>query len=340
MTVDKLCRNNIHRLLTVLLLPLLVCTGCEAGQKRVQQPNTVGAKDMITYPVGRFAIDIPAEMKLDHQGQTMRACEIEDFLWAPNKNHEDARREAWETRINEIKAMTPPKGHTSSFIESREIPNMGQWAKGVFYFRTRSVDDEGKWEILVDLGSAGVWFKFDGLLDSKEELFDWMAAVARSYQPRRPGELKLPPGNWFYTRYGAVNLPYLAQESTYAAFEEHPLGLELEIHINETHEEEKEGHNLLGRLAAVLATGYNAGVDVKKIRTGKRTVAGLPGEEIIVRHDDGENKSLNFMWRHAGKVDSGEKPEILIQMKSEDGQVDAKIKVWDVIVNSMQPLHK
>ena len=164
--------------------------------------------------------------------------------------------------------------------------------------------------------------------------------IARSYQPRRYGDLKLPPGNWFYTRHGAVNLPYLEQESSYIAFEGHPLGLDFEVQTNEIHKEEKEGHNLVGRLAAVLATGYNVGVKVTKIRTGKRTVAGLPGEEIITRLDEDGEKELSFAWRHAGKKDSGEAPKILITMGTEDGQVEAKLKIWDSILDSMRPLYR
>ena len=282
MTVDKLCRNNIHRLLTVLLLPLLVCTGCEAGQKRVQQPNTVGAKDMITYPVGRFAIDIPAEMKLDHQGQTIRYAELEEVIWPADMPIEKARQAEWERHMAEIAKLKAPKGKEGVVIDTTEFAGIGKWSKGVFYHVNPDIPRRIGFEMLFDTGvdSKGVWLKIKGT--SREAMEKNVPNIARSYQPRRYGDLKLPPGNWFYTRHGAVNLPYLEQESAAARFL-NPLGTKIKIKTMEIHKTEAEGHNLLGRLNAVLATGYNAGVDVKKIRTTKRIVAGLSGEEIVVK---------------------------------------------------------
>lgn len=239
----------------------------------------------------------------------------------------------------EIAKLKAPKGKEGVVIDTTEFAGIGKWSKGVFYHVNPDIPRRIGFEMLFDTGvdSKGVWLKIKGT--SREAMEKNVPNIARSYQPRRYGDLKLPPGNWFYTRHGAVNLPYLEQESAAARFL-NPLGTKIKIKTMEIHKTEAEGHNLLGRLNAVLATGYNAGVDVKKIRTTKRIVAGLSGEEIVVRHDDGEDKSLTFMWRHGGKPDSGTEPLVLIEMNAEDGEVDAKLKVWDAVLDSARPLNR
>ena len=76
------------------------------------------------------------------------------------------------------------------------------------------------------------------------------------------------------------------------------------------------------------------------VQTCALPISGLSGEEIVVRHDDGEDKSLTFMWRHGGKPDSGTEPLVLIEMNAEDGEVDAKLKVWDAVLDSARPLNR
>ncbi len=322
-----------------VLMLLLVATGCEGGQKGKPQTKIQGADKMITYAIGRFAIDIPAEMKLDHQGQTFRYTEIDEVVWPADVPREKAREAEWESRLVKIKKLRPPRGKDRIVLETRDLPALGAWAKAVLYYNSDASSQEGDWEVLVDTGSSGVRLRYNGLLTAKEEMLGWVIGIAKAYQSRPTGQLQ-PRGNWFYTPSGGVDLPFLEQESVAARFSGHPLGLKFEIQTNEIHRVEDKGHNLLGRLAAVLATGYNAGVGVEKIRTGKRTVAGLAGEEIITRLDDQGEKQLSFMWRYAGEPDSGERPEVLIEMEAENGKLQEKMKVWDAVLDTMKPMYR
>lgn len=337
------CANNRPRWRTLvlpLLITLLLCTGCEGGQKSVQKTRAQGAKNMITYPIGRFAVDIPAEMTLDHQGQTIRYTDIEEVAWPAGVPHEKAREAEWNRRLSRIRNLTPPRGKNQVILETRDIPALGKRAKVVLYYSSDVSSRTGDWELLVDTGTSGVWFRYNGVLTAKEEMLAWVIGVANAYQSRRFGDLIPTPWNWFYTQTGAVNLPFLEDESAYARFLEHSSGLKLTFDTIEIHQIEDKGHNLLGRLAAVIATGYNAGVGVEKIRAGKRAVAGLGGEEIVTRLDDKGDKELSFMWRYAGEPNSGERPEILIRMEAEDSKLQEKLKIWDAVLDSMKPLYK
>ncbi|AJE04779.1 hypothetical protein GPICK_01935 [Geobacter pickeringii] len=333
-------RRTLLFLLISPVLTLLACTSSEGTQKKGTHPAAdKGAPRMITYPIGRFAIDVPAEMKLAHQGQRLRYAEIEEFVWPENVPRERARDEAWKKHLAEIGKLSPPKGKDRVIIESRDFPGVGAWARGVFYYGDAWAEDEGYWQIFVDSGTSGAWLTYHGLTDAKQEMLAWLVGIAKSYQSRRFGDLKLPPGNWFYTWHGAFNLPYLEQESAAARFQGHPLGLKLVIKTVETHRSEPENHGLLGRLGALLATGFAGNVKIEKIRTGTRAVAALPGEETVLRADEKGRKELSFMWRYAGEKDSGEHPKILIEMESTDDRLEEKLQIWDDVLNSLKPMY-
>ena len=102
--------------------------------------------------------------------------------------------------------------------------------------------------------------------------------------------------------------------------------------MQEIHHVEQAG--LMERLGAAIETRYAPGVDVDRIRGRKRTIAGLKGEDVIVRMKDKYKTVLNFAWEYPGEVNSGERPEIQITMESPDGALEEKIKVWDSILDS------
>ncbi|WP_226048438.1 T6SS immunity protein Tli4 family protein [Geobacter anodireducens] len=295
---------------------------------------------MTTYPIGRFAIDVPAEMKLVHQWQRLRYAEIEEFAWPGSVPRAQARDEAWKRRLAEIGKLTPPKGKERVIIETREFPGLGDWARGVFYYGNYMMVNEGKWSVLLDYGNAGVWIETRSAIIETENINKMLRNInniAKSYTTRRFGELKPSSGYWFYTKHGALDLPYLRQETAAARFEGHPLGLEIDIETTETHKVEEAG--LIKKTMAAMATGFATGLNIDKIRSRKKTVAGLDGEEEVLRMNDGNKTVLNFAWEYRGRKDSGEYPEIRITMDSADGKLEQKLQVWDAVLNSLKPMY-
>lgn len=318
---------------TVLAVALTACKGSAGSGAGRKEPGKGARKGMNTYYIGRFSIDVPAEMKEAARTHEFRYAQIEEFLWPQNMDREEARKEVWAKRIAEINSISPPKGKKKTIIEEKEISGIGKKAKAVFYYRSDTADDEGFWDLLVDYGNVGVWFKFRGLLEAKEEMLAWISDIARSYDNSRQAK-----DNSFHTALGNLSLPYLEQESSYARFEGHPLDLTLEIEMSETHSVKES--SLMERTAAAIASNFAPTVKVDRIRGKKRTVAGLAGEEEIIRGDDGEKRMLSFDWEYLGREDSGEHPEILISMESPDGDLEEKLKIWDSILNSITPLYK
>ena len=113
--------------------------------------------------------------------------------------------------------------------------------------------------------------------------------------------------------------------------------MKFEITTTETHQVEQSGP--VERLAAALAMNFALGVKVDRIRGGKRTAAGFSGEEIVLKMtNDDKTSTLRFGWEYHGKADSGSEPEIHVEMETKDGQLEEKLKLWDVLLNSFKPV--
>ncbi|MGB3941885.1 MAG: T6SS immunity protein Tli4 family protein [Candidatus Manganitrophaceae bacterium] len=147
-------------------------------------------------------------------------------------------------------------------------------------------------------------------------------------------------GNWFYLQHGAINLPYLEQENAYVRFEGHPLGLTLEIKMNSTHET-RPVPNLLERIEVAIRERFAPGLDVSRVRSQKRTVAGIPGEEVILRMTERGKASFLFGWDYLGRKDSGEYPRIVIKMDAfDDKHLQEQTLLWDRMLDSMKPMYR
>lgn len=249
-------------------------------------------------------------------------------------NTEQYRRNVWEVRVNSINKNSPSV-KASSLIETRDIPNTGRWSKALLFYPDPDITRVGDWEVLVDYGARGAWFKYHGKVDAREKMLEWVLDIARAYKPINPAA-PLPKENGFYLEHGYIALPYRSREETYARFEGHPLELKLEFKTTAVHKVSESG--LVDRLAASLAMNFAPGVDIDKIRSGKRNVAGIAGEEVILRGTQDSKSELNFIWLFTGKADSGDAPKISIEMEAPDSQLDEKLKVWDALLDSIKPI--
>ena len=324
--------RKLSPLLIAVMISLILCGFSDAAERRsLLKPTgtTKGAKQgMKTYYTGRFAIDLPAEFQLEIQSQKIRYAEVFDFKWK-ERDRAKERESLWTQKLAKIKKLQLPKGKDRIIIEEREVKGIGNWAKAVSYFGNYVHPSLIYWTVLIDFGSSGgAWLTIDGT--NTDKMIKNFTNILKHYQYGFDNLTK----DSFCLNHGRIELPYLEHERTYARFAG-PMDMKLRIEMNETQKIEDVG--VLDRLVASLAMNFAPGVDVYKIRTGSRTVAGLPGQEIIIRGTVNDVSELFFAWDSPGKEDSGEYPEIKIGLECPDGSLDEKTKIWDDLLDSFRP---
>ncbi len=290
---------------------------------------------IITHHIGRFMIQVPQSMKVARRSASMRAREIEELTWSPSANHDLVRESLWKSRLQEIEHKTPPRSEQKTITEIRPLSSEVRWTQAVSYFGDSMTNLRIFWGVLLDAGPIAVVITAKGKTELKEKILQKSLDIARAYRPIYPATL-LPKENAFYLEHGFIALPYASQEEAYARFEGHPLGLILRLQTNETHEVEE--HGLIERTAAAITSGFAAGVDIERLRSRKRTLAGIVGEEEVDQMKSKDDSKLSFAWIYTGKKDSGDYPEIELTMESADGQLEEKLKVWDALLNSFEPV--
>ena len=284
---------------------------------------------MKTYYMGRFAIDVPVQFKLAVQSHRFRLVEIEEY-----SDIQDADQK-WRNHLAKVEKMQKPKGVNKIVIKVQQFEGMGKWAKGVLYYSDYMTDKECNWDILVSYGSSAALFALKGRLDKQQSMLGLLQRVSQAYRPVL-GQRTVKSGQ-FHTMQGVIELPYKRQENTYARFEG-PMGMLLKVETSEIHKApEKEG--IIDRTVAAMVTGFATGLHIKKIRSQKKVVAGLPGEEEILLGEDGRHKNVSFDWEYLGKVESGEQPMIQITADTEADSLDEKIRIWDKVLKSFRPAY-
>ncbi|HPL67140.1 MAG TPA: T6SS immunity protein Tli4 family protein [Smithellaceae bacterium] len=326
--------RKLSPLLIAVMISLILCGYSDAAERRsLLKPTgtTKGAKQgMKTYYMGRFAIDLPAEFQPEIQSQKIRYAEVSDFKWK-ERDRAKERESLWTQKLAKIKKLQLPKGRKQIIIEEKHLKGIGNWAKAVEYYGDYRIGDYIYWTVFVDYGESGLWLTLYGLNNQKS--LKNFTNILTHYQYGFDNLTK----DSFCLNHGRIELPYLEQEEIYARFAG-PMEMKLRIEMNETQQVEDVG--VLDRLVASLAMNFAPGVDVDKIRTGSRTVAVLPGQEIIIRGTVNDVSELFFAWDSPGREDSGEYPEIRIGLECPDGSLDEKTKIWDAALDSFRPASK
>ena len=101
----------LPKLLIAVMISLSLCGYSDAAEKRTPHKptgTTKGAKQgMKTYYMGRFAIDLPAEFKLEIQSQKLRYAEVSDFKWK-ERDRAKERESLWAQKLAKIKKLKLP----------------------------------------------------------------------------------------------------------------------------------------------------------------------------------------------------------------------------------------
>ncbi|WP_146209545.1 T6SS immunity protein Tli4 family protein [Vitiosangium sp. GDMCC 1.1324] len=293
------------------------------------------AEPVIRQCVGRFCLGVPASMARTSDTFALQYVSMKEVLW---KEPDDKARElAWTARLARIEALKARRElPTDVQGEIRAQRELASGFRGVMF---HEADNPAliSWGGLLRRGPVDVWMQIDGDLDREDQWAARLVALSQAYRPMEPKEPWPVPGkDWFYLHHGLVALPMKFKEEAQSVFEGHPLNLKLAITTKTESRVNKK--NLMQRLSdsLALASGEMQGSLVTQ-KYKSRKVAGLPGEELILRYTEGNDSELYCLWTYAGEENSGSHPKMTIEMESSLEQDDAKVALWNQLLDSVRP---
>jgi hypothetical protein len=173
-------------------------------------------------------------------------------------------------------------------------------------------------------------------MELKEQGWERIKMMAEAWRPRAPAERWPMPEPAFYLGGSAVVLPPKPAEEASASFRAAAKGPELSIETFTNYEEDKD--TLLGRFGKAMAEiGARIAAIPSTVRSGGRKVAGLKGEELIIREN--AEGGLICLWTFKGEPESSERPHIDLKMEARvESRDDEKVKLamWDRFVESLR----
>ena len=332
--------------INALLIIVSIIVACSMAQGCDNTRNSGKGVDvpMKSHYIGRFVIAVPTDMKPAVLTASLRYVKIDEILWPRDIVHEQARNAEWNKFMAHINELSPPIHTDKVVLRIEDFHGVCNWARGIFYHKNGDAADEATWSMLADTGMIALWLKGDSTLVeyefSSNRMADNIKNILRNYNARNVKNfVGQQLGNNFYLQHGRINLPYLEQEESYARFEGHPLSLVLEIKMEMDVGYHRETVGLIEKTKGMLVqAAIEPGISISKIRLDKRQVAGMKGEEAILRMSDKDKTTYMFIWEFNGREDSGEYPTTTIEMESPDGNRDEKIKIWDAVLDSMKPM--
>lgn len=329
----------------IFLFLVLATTGTLQGCEQTSFSATGVKHPMKTYYIGRFSVDIPEDLEVS-SGGTFRYLTITENPWPDGMDRAQAREMEWNQFLEKLAKKTLPDGKDSVIVKTRDFPELGEGAKGIFYHNSYVFPGFAIWQVMMDSGRYAVWFESSSTTVDYEQETNAMAnnivEVGRAYREIADDRArKHLRESWFHLERNAIQLPFSDQESCGIGAKNADRSVELSIKMKSDINRGNSTESPIPTRKTVREFIKGAavmGVRVSAVRYGERKVAGMTGGELIYRaREDGE-KSIHFTWEYNGVYDTGEYPAIKIEMEGSDGRWKENIALWDAILDSMQPL--
>ncbi len=313
---------------------LLACS--QAKGKEERSMGEVLGPDARTQCLGRFCLTVPASMVRGSDEYKVQGVALEEVSWAPAPAGQSPFEREWLSRLAKVEALKErrelPNDKHGTIVEQRAfVPGT---FKGVL-FNAGPTASLVTWGAILDAGKAGLWLQIPTGLKNKEVAAERVMTVGRGYHVADPGAT--PPKGAFHMAAGHVLLPFSLSERAQAHWRGHPWKLDLEVRYETTFEPQKTG--LVERFASALSVSGAAalGAGIRPIRQGKRKVAGISGEEMVLKTNENGQEGLSFVWMYPGEEGSGTLPDMSIELDAPGGEDrDAKLAFWDALLASVK----
>lgn len=306
---------------------------------------------MKTVCVGRYLVDVPSEAATSLSGEMISGFTIDTV-----EESEPTFRQRVATRETGLAAQGPDANpaQTGGLIEARDLRIDGMIGRTLIYGRDRTYGFANGRRVDVEWVSVEVHAHLGGVSFTlaKRVANDGDARLAEALLTRLQlrGHEEIPPFPGFCIWRGVFAEPLPEHTNEHAVFHlglpGHPdMGLALSSVAGG-----RSDDGLLERAALVDAeASADEMLRVTKLRSGKRSINGIEGEEVLERvRELNFTTGYGFMWEARGGVDDLLQPHLLLNMETGTNPLpggrpvdsslheDAVLSLWDSISSSIR----
>jgi hypothetical protein len=325
-----------------LLLGLAVLASCSQPERQAQTTMAQHYTDEATAMyMGRFRLAVPPVLERVEEAYVVRNVRFTVQRWPQEPGAVYER--LWQERMEKIRATQNVNRRT--FAEILEEGELVPGVRVVVYQNPSRAEGNLSADALLHVDDRAIWLSTTRRQTPEElnALFRSILSSIRNVELQP--ELKREPGQ-FFLRTHALQLPPdpdAGYESMTARFrgelregdrvgETIRLSVEIERVDNPDPLTRLQRHRQMGLFARVM------GVRQRTIRAGTRVVAGMAGDELIVRMREEDGETLSFEWEFNGEAGSVVKPATLILMTGAPREQRALTALWDAILDSIEPV--
>lgn len=341
----------------IILFTALVGVGTWVTGQQVRNVRDTSAVAHMTAKVktvcvGRYLVDVPEHADISLSGEMITGFRIKTVEETEPDFH--ARLAAREAELR-ARGTNGGRGGEGGLIEARNIQSPRLVGRSLIYGRSRGylmardkrIDMESvSVEVHVHMGDLTFTLSAEGTDEASAKEAETLLERLR---PRGEDEIPGVPG--FCIWRGVFVEPLPEHKNEHAVFHlglpDHPdMGLALSSIAG--------GHTDEGLLARAAVTDAEASPDeilrVTKLRSGKRSVNGIEGEEVLERvRELNFTTTYGFMWEALGVSDDPLQANLLLNMEAGTNprpggkpvgsslHEDAVMEVWDRISSSIRP---
>lgn len=337
----------------IVLVATLACAGTwAAGQVRSMRDRSEVAKmteKMKTVCIGRFLIDVPTQSEITVSRERMAGFEIETI-----EEDDDAFRKRMAARETDIGAKGVGQDRDGGIVEARDlrVPNM--IGRVFVYGRSRGHVMEGDRRVDMESVSVEAHGHISGLsfslasTESSESRAKIAEELLARLRVRAEDEIPAVPGFCIWRAVFADPVPAHKTEhiAMHIGFPDHPDVALAFVSIPGGN----RSRSLLTRYADMDAEASpDEMLRVSKLRSDKRVINGLEGEEVLERvRELNFATTYGFVWETQGIPDDPWQPFLSLELhgginpqpggKPVDASLheDAVLALWDSISSSIR----
>lgn len=287
--------------------------------------------------LGRFSLDLPGHLAIKQSSFVFKDVTVEEERYTAIASDDIRKKEKLTKFYKAANRYGPRLDGTSWIATETEIANLGTWAQFIAKHQGSLGTESVIFNLLVDYRDVFVHYSSPGALKKSDNALSWFSEIAQHYHTYNSHPLRKRK-DAFHLKHGYIQLPYNHQEETFAMFENLQLGITLTFNISTVYK--VESSTLGERFDAALLAWVIPGLSVDKIHSGARVVDGLKGNELIMRTSEKDRTDVRFLWNYPGRPDSGEHPNIDIEMLTKDGDLEKKRQIWEQILAGFRRISK